>query len=776
MSAYTNVQLQRTNYGVLNYCRLNLNQAAISGTWYDLNRQQYLLNPTTSADDVAIKLPSITPFKTSKYDISAGMPSLTATAKRNKFFITSYLSATRVYTLSGNIDWSYIYPSLQTRVHYYSLFRDVTISSVNTAAKTFKTTTEAWQKDLFTNQFNITACYLLDEPLVVSKATAGNWKLFPYTKLIPVPSEDQDVIFKKIINTTPLLPPRDNTNSTVSAYTVPFALQFEANTYTDRYFLSTAPGEQRDSQTNLSGRFVYGKSSNFTEYTLNTVPLTTQLVSLCAFTNLVDIIDLSKPLLVPKLKFNNSYFFLPKTNKSVNAIYIGCTRYTDVSGLKITQPYSEYIFPLSGTSTNIRMVSSIQTPVAVPPVDFYLRNNFTWPPKSWGVYYDASDSFLITSITEPSSGSFDGYQTVYNPDGEEENILISSIPVYIPGNELHLYKFASNNTSPRYQDILPMSIITPATGIQGMIQTGVSGYGTNLVLDSRYKKKNSTDAVTHNYVATVSGKKINVIEAATLSSDLSSYNRDFFVLDFNYPHLSANSLSANKIEKMALMLDSSDTKDKYTVLAVHRPGVTYKGETGIVEIYAKTANTPLKLFDVLTIKNSSLSAVYDAKFCTAISAELGTLCVAVTSTNGAQVEVYDFSTQVTITTAIALTALDGTKSTYEFSLSTIRRNAVTNTTDNSFGKCIYYDDALGYDPFFENQILTTNRLYVASNSKLYIYEEFNNQFIPLYNFDFSATGVAAYYNNFVALSTIITPQNTASKSTAFFYNLSTVQL
>ena len=764
MSSYTNVQLQRTNYGVFNYCRLNLNQYPVSGVWYDLDRQQYLLNPTTSGDDVARTLPSISPFKTNKYDISLGMPSLSTTAKRNKFFITSYLSATSVYTLSGNIDWSYMYPSLQTRVHYYDVFRDVTISSINTAAKTIKTTTEAWRKNLSTNAFTITACYILDEQLVVSKATAGNWKLFPYTKIIPVSSNDQDGIFKRVINSPLLLPSRDNTSSATSAYTVPFALQFEANTYTDRYFLSTAPGEQRTFQPNPSGRYIYDQSKSFTEYQLITQPLTTQLVSLCSFSNLVSMIDPYVPLYAPKLELNYAYFFIPKIIQYVNAAskasYIGCTRYTDISGLKLSSPYTFLIQPLSSTATGLQAIESLGP-----------GSGAFWPPASWGVYYDVSDSFLITSITQPSTATVD----VYDP---EENYL-SSYPVSISGNELHIYRFVPTNIGPAYQNILPMSIITPVTNVQGMLQTSVSGYGTNLVLDSRYKKSNSTDVVAHNYMATVSGKKTNVIEAATLSSDLSSYNREFFVFDFNYPHLSANSLSANKIEKMALMLDSSDAKDKYTVLAVHRPHVTYQGKTGIVEIFAKTSNTPLKLYNILTMKNSSLSAVYDAKYCTAFSAELGTLCVAVTSSSVSQVEIYDFSTQVTITTAIALTALSGTKSTYAFSLSTIRRNAVANASDNSFGKYIFYDDALGYDPFFENQILTTNRLYVGSNTKIYIYEEFNNQFLPLHSFNSSAaTGLAAYYNNFVTLSTIrpIGFGDIVTESTAFFYNLSTVPL
>jgi hypothetical protein len=288
------------------------------------------------------------------------------------------------------------------------------------------------------------------------------------------------------------------------------------------------------------------------------------------------------------------------------------------------------------------------------------------------------------------------------------------------------------------------------------------------------------DVVAHSFEATVSGRRTNVIESATMTFATSSYERDFYIFDFNYPHLSANAVSANKITDLALILDSSDSPEKYTIVAALRPGVTYQGKTGIIEVYGKSSNTPIALYKILTINDSTLSAASGAKFGENVVGELGTMCFAVTSNAGSQVEIYDFSTLTTITTSVAVTAVSGVKSTYGFNLSAIRRAAVRNPeneSDISFGRLIYFDNALGYDPFFENQILATNRLYVLNSSKLFIFEEFQNTFIPTYQQFGNFTSINAYYNVYSALSSLsipLEPWGVILANKTSIYTLSTI--
>ena len=696
MSIFKNVQRSKTNFGILNYCRINLNEVALSGKWYDNYRQEYMLNPTTSGSYIARELNATFPFKTSRYDISSGMPSLTATAKRNKFTISQYTSGNRTYTLSGNVNYEYLYPSLKTRVHWYNLLRDVTISYVNSTNNTFKTTTETWERDLSVDSSNADKFYVLDESITVSDDTAGNWKLFPYTRTVPTPSADKITLFNKLLETPLLLPGRDTSFRQTTAYTIPFALQYEANTYTNRYFLSTTPQRRRANQANPDGRLIYDKSNNFTEYVLTTVPITSNAIKLSTF--------------------NPGNIFLPVTASHLHRVKINDTLtlqnvpkamplsdvidHIRVENYKINIPVSNN-YRLSATSTGVRQLS-------------------TFSNNTWGKEFAISESFVVTS--DPAL------------------------------NQIHLYTIPPSSTF-----LKGLSVITPPEIVGTVLVAGVSGYGRNLTLKSRYKRKGSVDYIANSFATVLTGtqKAINAVEISTISYANSSYERSFFIADSNYAHLSGNSLYTNRIENIELVVDGSDVADKYTAVAIYRPGVTYEGKTGIVEIYGNSSNTPLKLFKILTANNSSLSGNASARFGTNMSGELGTLCVTVTSNAGAQVEIFDLDTQFAITSTYAVTALSGSKSIYNFNLNAVRRRAVNNFENNgdtSFGAQLYYDDELGYDPFFETAVLYTNRLYVGNNSKLFVFEEFANDFIPLKIVNESVSNVDAYLNYFTVVS------------------------
>lgn len=733
--AYTSVQRIKTNYGIINYCRLNLNQYPLSGTWYDLDRQQYLLNPTLSGDTVAKKLSAVSPFKTSKYDISDGLPNLTILAKRNKWFITNYLSANKTYSLSGNVDWTYFYPSLQTRVYYHNQFRDVTITYTNTATNTFTTASESWGKNLSVEAASLSSFFVLDEPITVTDSSAETWKLFPYTKLNPVPSADQDVLFKRIINTPFLLPSRDMSSPYTSAYTVPFALQFEANTFTNRYFLSTAPGEQRTYQINPSGRMIYDDQAAFTDYIIATTPLSAVTVT----------------------NSNSSFGFNYTTVGGVNNLNIAFNNRSRMNNnLIITQSrLNEFIctsmrfatYTLTNISSSLGFIYPLSTTNAG------LTSYASLPQPYWGNSLDLSEETLI--VGKPYNGA---YGTV--------------------SNELQIYRIVKNNIPPHYLNFTPWSIVRPVTAAQGMLMQYVSSYGSNLTIDSRYKKLGSVDVVAHSYTATVSGKRTNVIECASISYKTSAYERDFYIFDFQYPHLSSNPVSTNSISEFALVLDGADTSDKYTILAAYRPYVVYQGRTGIVEIYGKSANTPLKLAKILTTGDTALSASPGVKFniTSNLVGELGTLCIPVSSNNGSQVEIYNFSTITSITTSTAITAASGIKSTYNFNCTPIRRKSIVNyenPADTSFGKVIYFDNATGYDPFFENQVLYADRLYIANNNKIFIFEEFQNEFVPTFTVPGNFNNVAAYYNVFATLSTTYSPVVMGVPPVTAYWNIKT---
>lgn len=696
MSIFKNVQRSRTNYGILNYCRINLNEVSLSGKWYDNYRQEYMLNPTASGSYIARELNATFPFKTSRYDISSGMPGLTATAKRNKFTISQYTSSNRTYTLSGNVNYEYLYPSLKTRVHWYNLFRDVTISYVNSTNNTFKTTTEAWEKDLSIDSSNTDKFYVLDETLMVSDDTAGNWKLFPYTRTVPTPSADKIILFNKVLQTPLLLPGRDTSFRQTTAYTIPFALQYEANTYTNRYFLSTIPARRRANQVNPDGRLIYDKSNNFTEYVITTVPITSNAVKLNTFNPDTVFIPVTASHFY-RVKINDTLTLqnVPKAAPLSNIVdYIRVEDYKN--NISATNNYR-----LSATSTGVKQVS-------------------TFSNDTWGKEFATSESFAVAS--DPAL------------------------------NEIHLYTILPSSTL-----LKGLSVITPPERVSTVLVEGVSGYGRNLTLKSRYKRKGSVDYIANSFVTVLTGTQdaVNAIEISTISYANSSYERSFFIVDSNYAHLSVNNLYTNRIENIELVVDGSDVADKYTVVAVYRPGVTYAGKTGIVEIYGNSSNTPLKLLKILTANDSSLSGNASARFGTNMSGELGTLCVAVTSNAGSQVEIFDFDTQFTITSTYSVTALSGSKSIYDFNLNTVRRKAVNNfenINDTSFGAQLYYDDELGYDPFFETAVLYTNRLYVGNNSKLFIFEEFANDFIPLKIVNEPVNTVDAYLNYFTSVS------------------------
>ena len=706
--------LIKTNYGVINYNRLNLTVASTltsstgltASTWYDTDRIQYQLNPTLSAGQVARVLPAAFPFVTSAYNISLGLTGLKVNAKRNKIPITFYNSSTRTYTYSGSPGFNYFYPSLRTRVFYKNMPKDVTITSINSSAKTFRTSTDAWQYNISSNHFYNNDFYALDQTVEVTDDTAGTWKLFPHYRVDALEKNTLNKFYRRILQSPVISVKRDTTHDQTASFTMPFALYYKIDYYVDRFFIPTTEQQRRSNQSNLSGRLIYDKSVSFIDYKLITVPLSTTNVSLSSYKTVL-LQSQTPPLVNSDIRINSNYIFSNNQASSSFIESINCSRYNNLSGSSIDHKFiTQKIYPLSATNTGIKHIS------AGPAL------------SAWG-RFDASDDHVIVSDTLK--------------------------------NELHIYKINNTANAPFYADIVPHTIVKPASSARGMLQTSISGYGRNLTIDSRHKRKNTLDVVANSYVATVSGKRTNAIEVATLSVANSAYQREFQIFDFEYPHLSSNAVSANEISSMCLMLDNKSNL-LYTSLVVIRPGVIYNGNKGIVEVYGCSANTPIKLYKIITIADTSLSAVSAAVITNICTGELGTFCFTVSSPSNACVEVYDIDTRSTATSAASLTALSGTKTTFAFELSADRKAPIYNyeNADNSFGKAIYFDNALGYDPFFENQILNTNRLYVQSNTKTFIFEEFQNKFLPLNTVSGNFNSIRAYFNVFCSLSTVAT--------------------
>jgi len=735
---YNRIDLKNTSF-TLTLSTKNFTSSSLAAynkyiTGYIPDAIMYTVAPTLSGASVAKTLPDVFPFKTSKFDISQGIPSLTVKAKRQKIPITSYDFKTRTYTLSNiNIDFNYLFVSLKTRVCKKDLFEDVVIQKVDQNQKKIVTTTENWGRDI-TNT-NPNDFYILTELEEVTDSSAGTWKLFPYSQTSI--TTDKEYLYEYALNTAlniDSFPSNDKSFDFNNNYSLPFNLYVYSERYAHRYFLPTPdPAKRKLNQRDPQGRYVTSTDKAFIEMVnVIAVPLSSQVMN-------VNTSTLSNSL--PNLEVYNKV--LINSNSTVSQLVSSSSSLTFIPYIQINS-FHQVLGqnPSNFTLTNVSMLSS--TASGLRQVNPSVNINYN---SSWGKYFGVSDDNLLVSA--PGSNKIDAYSLRYN----------SSYPY---------------NTT-----VSPLSVITAPTKIMNSSVTILSAYeyGTNLVIDSRDKRKKSVDFYATSFKASLSGKSDQgVIEMGVISNIFtntkSTIQAKHHIIDSNVPHLSSNSYETNKISKLLLLVDNSINIDSVVVLAAYRPNVPYNGQVGVIDIYGGGDSTSLKLLTVLNANNSSLSASPGVKFGTDFSGELSTLCVGVSSNLGSQVEVYELTTAIQTTTTIAAETLSGTRSTYDLIFNITKAATVINfedSNDTSFGKVVYYDQALTYDPFFESQPLYTNRLFVGNKDKVYIFEDFNKKFLPIHVLANQTKGLGAYFNNFISLSSA---QNKSIK----FYSISAFEI
>lgn len=734
---YTKQVLNKISYSLFTYSRIDFknltNEFKITSRNINYNKKalnlkfianqfnkdliSYTLAPTNTELSTSKILPSFFPFKTSVYDISQGLNTLTKEIKRNKIPITSYNPLTRTYTLSNiNIDFSNFYVSLKTRVYRKDIFREVIIQKVNPVNKTFTTTTDEWAKGF--NNTNPSEFFVLDEQIKVLDETAGTWRLFPISNTsLTTDIEYINEFGHNIALNGNMLPVKDTSFSQNINYTQPFNLYTKTSRYVDRYFLPTKQlWRQRQNQQNSKGRYVYSQKPAFVEFNeVYVAPVSSKIVTNFNYENDTD----SK---IVNSNIYNKVVLNYRTAANQIVIDTPTTRVYQIQLNSFCQQLGLIPNDFSTTKASPLSVTNLGVVQANP----LLYSNNT----KWGIDFGLSDDNLV----------------VGSPDN----------------NQIHIYGLDYQDLPTCYLNVMPLSVITPPLSVfkNTLRVESLTGYGTNTVIDSRYKRKSSIDFVATTFKARLNNKIENIIEVFSLNNfslpfKPCLFKREFHIVDSLIPHLSSNTADTNHISKLGFIIDSDVNSDKIVIVAAQRPNVIYKGKKGIIDLYGCSESTPVKLLGILNSDNSSLSATPGVNFGVDFSGELGSLCVSVSANNKSQIEVFDFDYNVVASTVSDSTTLSGVKSNYKLNFNILKTDTVLSTdnaADTNFGKNIYFDQALKYDPYYEDQPLYTNRLFVSNGEKIYVYEEFNNKFLPSKVFSNKSLSLGCYFNNFASIS------------------------
>ena len=772
---YSFKQLSKTTFTTIPYSRLDLslvsvtsstNVAGISG-FYQPQNIFYTITPAKTA--TAILLNNEFPFKTDYWDISLGIPLLSSQKSGKRMRISQYNHLTKFYTLTSlppfteenNYNSSFFYPGLYTRVYNRDIFKYITVSKITSAG--FFATTDEW--GITNNNALTTNFYVLDQNDEVPDSSAGTYKLFPLVSTEQFTSNDLNIINNMVLTNGFTRPQRDG-NPFLSGFTLPFATFIVGRKFKNRYFLQTplsALSGARINQPTLSGRWIYDKDFAFTEFTVDTIPLSTSVVLLTAFNQNN----------VKNAFINNKNILLTSTSL-VNGVSTNNLVFNNFKSSK---------FERINNTQNILPLSSLNTG--------YLANVPLFEFSSLGFCRDYNSFNVGNNFAEDISLSDD---FVY-----ATNSNLNSIFVYHLSSNKNIESVGYVPSNDEVTQAVPWSIITPSTvvNVTSGIKSGkftsnlfnlssvnlsvksISGFGDTIYTDSRFKKIQGIDFISSAYTLTYNeaqplsglftpGKLYNAVDIYTLQPRVTAfprYSKVATIADNFYQHLSGQSYHQNYISKVLINTDSSNDFKSSLVVLVARPNNTFfSGSTGIVEIYGKSFSTPLRLLEVLTSKNSFLSSfnLSNSRYGANLAGELNSFFVTNSSSNGSFIDVYDYNyfTQTLSSTAGI---------TYNFNLSSTYRGYLRDViSNNNFGKNIYYDEQIGYDPYFETQTLFTNRLFVNSISGIQIFEKAANQYIPsiLLNSSFSnEDNFNAYLNNFV----------TVRQNKAYLYHLSTFQ-
>lgn len=228
-----------------------------------------------------------------------------------------------------------------------------------------------------------------------------------------------------------------------------------------------------------------------------------------------------------------------------------------------------------------------------------------------------------------------------------------------------------------------------------------------------------------------------------------------YFLSTEFEH-SSSSNNTNKVSNIFLTRAQDAKTKKYSkiLLFASRPDNTYfSSNSGIVEVYE-----PIYSKSLSYIFKNSLSGY---KFGSQIQVNENLFVTTLSSSTNNLVKFYELSCYNT--------GVYSTTGTNTFTLHFTSYETQSLSGNNNFGKYIHAFNQLYLDPYvayknFNNEILTTDRVYIVSDNNLHIYEKFINSYLPLTSLNVNLEKLNCCFNNFVSIS--------SNKNYNYVYSLS----
>jgi len=739
-----------------------------------LTSRAYTNTLTAGNTLLGIKAPAASPFVSSQWNIANGYTGLTRQAKRNKLYVTAYNNSTKTYTLSsvypftaGNsYDSTFFYNGLSTTVYHNNLQRQIVIGGINTTAKTFSSSQDAWGASYTVPTSAIRRNYVLDLTIPLIDQTSGDWHMFrnnllqleQYGAYVNTISKGLCALSAQLIRDTGAL----------SGYSKPFNILAEAKTYRFRYRTPSSGG--------LPARWINSKKAAFTDYTVSVATLTSTIVSTAnytltanynasiardySYTHLTFAGQTKTPAITTYPLTYNSY---DATNALANVTQLFPLTTNEPFGYNEIGPINNYnaLSSLSFVSVSAGGEGTNYNGIYYPTSQIVNNKRVYKNYFSSVLFFDGSNWAIRQSIT------FDTDTLYYAPEAsltypwQSAAWVLSTGAAPVPV----VTEIKSTFGQKIYQTRNATYVLDAGRGLIFIYRLQAGVISSNTIINMHdYNYGNVPDSKIVEYydicAAPISVTSPDDYIAVTLKyidpfDDTLSYygvrafnstGQQRFILDSTaVPHLSTQ-LSTNKDTAMVIGAEGfaqNNFRFNVGMLYIARANNTsYSGFTGVIDVINLNSNTYL---GCRYLGNSYLNSQYPAltnyKFGAAIAAHQNNLFYTISSVTDNTKNIVEYCSVI------------GNTST---SVYTLTPTSLLSSAESNFGKNLnaYSVSKTGdlYSALNAGIVIDTDRLLVGGDNNVNVHENYLSNFLLLSSIPIKNAVNLAYYTNFVSYS------------------------